>query len=55
MLGWLMKHPARIAPVVGSTNPGRIAACAGARRVAEELSRQQWYALLTSARGVAVP
>lgn len=55
VLGWLMKHPARIAPVVGSTDPGRIAACAGARRVAEELSRQQWYALLTSARGVPVP
>lgn len=55
VLGWLMKHPARIAPVVGSTDPDRIVACAGAQRVAASMSREQWYALLTSARGAGVP
>ncbi|WP_410699527.1 aldo/keto reductase, partial [Chryseobacterium sp. SIMBA_028] len=34
LLGWLMKHPAGISPVVGTTNPDRIKACADAASVA---------------------
>lgn len=55
LLGWLMKHPARISPVIGSTRPERITACGDAARVAGSLSRQQWYGLWTAARGRAVP
>ncbi|MFF2031869.1 aldo/keto reductase family oxidoreductase [Arthrobacter sp. NPDC058192] len=55
LLGWLMRHPARIAPVIGSANPGRIRACAGAARVAAEMTRVQWYRLWVTARGSNIP
>lgn len=53
VLAWLLKHPARIQPVIGTANPERIRACADAARVA--LSRGQWYALYQSARGRELP
>lgn len=53
LLAWLLKHPAPIQPVVGTTNPERlVASCAGD---AVELSREEWYGLLAAARGVGVP
>jgi predicted oxidoreductase len=55
LLGWLMRHPARISPVVGSSRPERIAACAGAAEVAASMTRIEWYSLWTAARGEAVP
>lgn len=55
LLGWLMKHPAGIAPVIGSANADRIRACAGAPRVAETMSRAEWYQLWVTARGSNVP
>ncbi|THJ13154.1 aldo/keto reductase [Nocardioides sp.] len=55
VLGWLMRHPARIAPVVGTTNPDRIRACAQAESVAAAMTRVQWYTLYTAARGKPVP
>lgn len=55
VLGWLMRHPARISPVIGTTNPARIAACADAPRIAADMSREAWYALWTEARGAALP
>ncbi|WP_115790281.1 aldo/keto reductase [Arthrobacter silvisoli] len=55
LLGWLMKHPARISPVVGSSRPERIAACAGAADVAASMTRIEWYTLWSTARGAAMP
>ncbi|NYD77042.1 aldo/keto reductase [Arthrobacter cupressi] len=55
LLGWLMKHPAGISPVVGSSRPERIAACAGAAEAATSMSRIEWYSLWTAARGAAMP
>jgi predicted oxidoreductase len=55
LLGWLMKHPAGIAPVIGTVNPGRILACADAARVAETMSRADWYKLWVTARGSNIP
>ena len=55
LLGWLMKHPAGIAPVIGTANPDRIRACAGAARVAAEMTRVQWYRLWVTARGSNIP
>lgn len=55
VLGWLMRHPACLSPVIGTTNPARIAACADAPRIAAEMSREAWYALWTEARGAAMP
>ena len=52
-LAWLLKHPSGIIPIVGSRNPDRIRACAGADGV--ELNREEWYALLVAARGEAMP
>jgi predicted oxidoreductase len=55
LLGWLMKHPAGIAPVIGTANPDRIRACTGAARVAADMTRAQWYQLWTTARGNNIP
>ncbi|MFK0039222.1 aldo/keto reductase family oxidoreductase [Paenarthrobacter sp. NPDC090517] len=55
LLGWLMKHPARISPVVGTTNPARIAACADAASVAADMTRAEWYGLWVAARGNNIP
>jgi predicted oxidoreductase len=55
LLGWLMKHPADIAPVIGTVNPARIAACADAARVAEAMTRADWYGLWVAARGSNLP
>ena len=53
VLAWLMRHPANIQPVIGTTNPDRIKACAQAEQV--QLSREHWYALFVSARGAELP
>lgn len=53
VLGWLMRHPAGIQPVIGTTNLQRIRQCTEATNVT--LSREHWYALLESARGSDVP
>ena len=55
LLGWLMKHPAGIAPVIGTVNPDRIRACGDAARVAQALSRSDWYKLWVTARGSNIP
>jgi predicted oxidoreductase len=52
-LAWLLKHPARIVPVLGTTRPGRLSACARALEV--KLTRKEWYALFAAARGQAMP
>lgn len=55
LLGWLMKHPAGIAPVIGTANPDRIRACAGAARAAKAMTRAEWYRLWVTARGSNIP
>jgi len=55
VLGWLMKHPAGISPVIGSANPERIRACAGAADVAAAMTRPEWYRLWITARGSNIP
>ncbi|HMS21507.1 aldo/keto reductase [uncultured Sphingorhabdus sp.] len=50
---WLMAHPAGIIPIVGSQQPDRIAEAADAYKV--RWSRQDWYAVLVSARGERLP
>lgn len=53
VLAWLMRHPAKIQPVIGTTNSTRITACCQAQSI--ELSREHWYSLYVSARGAALP
>ncbi|MFC4904715.1 MULTISPECIES: aldo/keto reductase family oxidoreductase [Kocuria] len=55
VLAWLMRHPGGIRPVLGTTDPRRIAACAEAEALAPRLGHEDWYALLTAARGNPVP
>jgi predicted oxidoreductase len=55
VLGWLMRHPAMIQPVVGTITPERIAACRDAEEQAAQMSRDEWYRLYISARGAALP
>lgn len=50
---WIMAHPARIIPIVGSQNPERIAEAAEAYKV--QWTRADWYAVLVAARGVGLP
>jgi predicted oxidoreductase len=52
-LAWLLKHPAGIMPIVGSTNPQHIRDAVRAPEV--NLSREEWYRLLTAARGEPLP
>lgn len=51
VLAWLMRHPAMIQPVIGTTNPDRIRRCSDAARQAGLMSRDEWYTLLAAARG----
>jgi predicted oxidoreductase len=48
-IAWLLRHPARIIPVIGSTNPLSIREAARADEI--DLSRDEWYRLLRAARG----
>lgn len=52
-VAWLMRHPARILPVLGTNDPGRIARIGDAARVS--LDRQDWFELYTHALGHEVP
>lgn len=45
-IAWLLRHPAKMQPIIGSMNPERIAATAKASGVA--LSRLEWYELYRS-------
>lgn len=55
ILWWLQRHPARIAPVIGTANPTRIRACRDAAVRDPELTHEEWYELWVSARGAALP
>jgi predicted oxidoreductase len=52
-LSWLLKHPSKIMPIVGTTNPQRIRDAARAPEIS--LSREDWYRLLNAARGEPLP
>lgn len=53
VLAWLMRHPANIVPVIGTSNPERIRYCGQAKDVT--LTHQEWYQLLVAARGHMIP
>lgn len=50
---WIMAHPARPIPIVGTQDPGRIAEIGDAFAVT--WTRTSWYAVLTAARGETLP
>jgi predicted oxidoreductase len=52
-LAWLLKHPAKIVPIVGSAKPERIREASQAYKL--QLSRDEWYRLMEAARGERLP
>lgn len=52
-LAWLLKHPAKIQPIIGTTKPERIRAACEADQV--ELTRDEWYRLFIAGRGDRMP
>ncbi|MBB6464357.1 putative oxidoreductase [Aminobacter lissarensis] len=52
-IAWLLRHPARLVPVLGTMKPERLAGLVKALDVA--LDRQQWFAILEASEGRAVP
>ncbi|MGB1252536.1 MAG: aldo/keto reductase [Candidatus Promineifilaceae bacterium] len=52
-VAWLLRHPAKIQPIIGTRNAERLAKTTPADDV--ELSRVEWYRLLAAARGAGVP
>lgn len=52
-LAWLLKHPAKIIPIVGSAKPERIREASQAYKL--QLSRDEWYRLMEAARGERLP
>ncbi len=52
-VAWLLAHPAKIIPVMGTNNLDRIKTLSDAAKV--KLDRQTWFALYTAALGHEVP
>ena len=50
---WIMAHPARPIPLIGSQNPARIREARSAYEV--HLTREEWYRILVAARGARMP
>jgi len=46
-LAWLLRHPARMQPIVGTMRPARLKECALASEIT--LSRQEWYSIYRAA------
>ena len=51
--GWIMAHPSGAIPIVGSQQVARIKEAAQA--LSFNYSREEWYAVLTAARGTPLP
>ena len=52
-VAWLLAHPAKIIPVMGTNNLSRIKALSDALKV--KINRPTWFKLLEAARGYEVP
>jgi predicted oxidoreductase len=52
-LAWLLRHPARIQPIIGTTRPERIKMSCEADRI--DLTRDEWYRLFIAGRGNQMP
>ncbi|HTO20911.1 MAG TPA: aldo/keto reductase [Spirochaetia bacterium] len=52
LLAWILRHPAGIQPIIGTTRPERIRDACAADGV--EMTREEWYALLVAGNGRSV-
>lgn len=53
LIAWLMKHPAGIVPVLGTTKIDRLKAALEATSI--EMTREEWHMLLRASNGFDVP
>ncbi|MBT8326310.1 MAG: aldo/keto reductase, partial [Bacteroidia bacterium] len=53
LLSWIMKHPAKISPVIGTTNKERIKRANKALEI--QLDTEDWFTLLAASQGHEVP
>jgi predicted oxidoreductase len=53
MIAWILRHPARIQPLPGTTKPERLLAACEAEQIS--LTREEWYHLFVAGRGEALP
>ncbi|PWL40044.1 aldo/keto reductase [Flagellimonas aquimarina] len=53
LLAWILKHPAKVHPVIGTSNKDRIVLSAKAAKI--DLDLQDWFILLASSQGHPVP
>lgn len=53
LVAWILRHPARIQAIIGTTNIERIRACCQADGLT--LTREEWYKLFTAGRGEDLP
>nr|WP_297784155.1 aldo/keto reductase [uncultured Allomuricauda sp.] len=53
LLAWILKHPAMVHPVIGTTNKDRIEQSAAAAKI--DLELQDWFSLLVASQGHDVP
>ncbi len=53
VIAWLLRHPAKIHPIIGTRDPARIRACAKSTDV--RLTREEWYRLYLAGRGTSLP
>lgn len=53
LIAWILRHPARIQPLPGTTSPERLLAAIEADNI--NLTREEWYGLFVAGRGEALP
>jgi predicted oxidoreductase len=53
LIAWILRHPARIQPLPGTTSPERIRAAVEAEKI--DLTREEWYSLFIAGRGENLP
>ncbi|MEM9919688.1 MAG: aldo/keto reductase [Bacteroidota bacterium] len=53
LLAWLLRHPAKLCPILGTARPERVRAAAKALEIS--LSREEWFEIWEAAAGEEVP
>lgn len=53
LIAWILRHPAQIQAIIGTTQPERISASCSGDEI--ELTREEWYRLFTLGRGENLP
>lgn len=53
LIAWILRHPAQVQPLPGTTNPERILAATEGENI--NLTREEWYTLFHAGRGENLP